>query len=108
MKRHAASMIEDAKKIETSLIYNQNRIGKTLDMGDLEPIEGWEYTVDPWPGRAVREMSPLSSIADDDVEQLEKEIFAHDKLNAPTPSRAVSRGRGNWRARGRGRGRWRV
>jgi len=77
MKRQANTMIEDAKKVESSLVFSENRAGNTLDMRDLEPIEGWEYSVDPWPGRAVREMSPLSSIADEDVEELEKELIAH-------------------------------
>jgi hypothetical protein len=107
LKRQANTMIEDAKKVESSLVFNEVRAGNTLDMRDLEPIEGWEYSVDPWPGRAVREMSPLSSIGDDDVEQLEKELIAHRKeiqneqASASTgfQSRNRSRGRG-----GRGRG----
>src|SRR5271170_2717835 len=76
LKRLATGLIEEAKKTESSLVFNDERTGRTLDMRDLEPIQGWEYSVDPWPGRAVREMSPLSSIADDDVEELEKELIA--------------------------------
>jgi hypothetical protein len=119
MKRQANTMIEEAKKVESSLVFSQNRAGNTLDMRDLEPIEGWEYSVDPWPGRAVREMSPLSSIADDDVEELEKELVAHrneieeSQRTLRTPSRGRFRGRGGRggfrghprSVRGRGRGR---
>ena len=98
-------MIEDAKKVESSLIFNKDRAGNTLDMRDLEPIEGWEYTVDPWPGRAVREMSPLSSIGDDAVEQLEKELMAHRKeiQDEQTPVRKGFRDRSRSHGRGRGR-----
>jgi hypothetical protein len=94
MKRQAASMIEEAKKVESSLIFNEDRLGKTLDMRELEPIEGWEYSTDPWPGRAVREMSPLSSIADDDVDRLEKELLLERKQidsTSQTPRRKASR-----------------
>jgi hypothetical protein len=101
MKRQAASMIEEAKIVESSLVFNEDRLGKTLDMRELEPIEGWEYSTDPWPGRAVREMSPLSSIADDDVDRLEKELLFDRKqiqIDSPsTPRRKASRAR----ARGR-------
>src|ERR1700694_5557671 len=76
LKRQAISMIEEAKKIESSLIFCETGAGRPLDMKDLEPIEGWEYSVDPWPGRAVREMSPLSSIDDEDAEQMEKDLIA--------------------------------
>jgi Bromodomain len=79
MKRQAVPLIEEAKKVESSLVFCENRAGRTLDMKELEPIEGWEYSVDPWPGRAVRDMSPLSSIGDDDAEQLEKELIAERK-----------------------------
>jgi hypothetical protein len=96
MKRQAVPLIEEAKKVESSLVFCENRAGKTLDMNELEPIEGWEYSVDPWPGRAVRDMSPLSSIGDDDVEQLEKELLAERKeIEADrSPSRKKTRGRG--------------
>src|SRR5277367_4423653 len=114
MKRQANTMIEEARKVESSLVFSENRAGNTLDMRDLEPIEGWEYSVDPWPGRAVREMSPLSSIADDDVEELEKELVAHrneieESQRTPTPSRGRFKGRGRGGIRGhprsvRGRG----
>ena len=110
LKRQANTMIEEAKKVESSLIFSEDRAGNTLDMKDLEPIEGWEYSVDPWPGRIVREMSPLSSIGDDAVEQLEKELIAHRKeiQNERIPVGAGLRGRGTGRGRGRdrGRGRW--
>ena len=107
LKRQANAMIEEAKKVESSLVFNEVRAGNTLDMRDLEPIEGWEYSVDPWPGRAVREMSPLSSIGDDDVEQLEKELIAHRKeiqneqMTASTSFRSRNRSRGRG---GRSRG----
>jgi len=42
-------------------------------------VEGWEYSVDPWPGRVVREMSPLSSIDDDEIELLEREIAVYHR-----------------------------
>jgi hypothetical protein len=105
LKRQANAMIEDAKKVESSLIFNKDRAGNTLDMRDLEPIEGWEYTVDPWPGRAVREMSPLSSIGDDAVEQLEKELMAHRKeiQDEQTPIRKGFQDRSRRHGRGRGR-----
>lgn len=105
LKRQANAMIEDAKKVESSLIFNKDRAGNTLDMRDLEPIEGWEYTVDPWPGRAVREMSPLSSIGDDAVEQLEKELMAHRKeiQDEQTPVRKGFQDRSRRHGRGRGR-----
>jgi hypothetical protein len=101
-------MIEEAKKVESSLVFSEIRVGKTLDMQDLEPIEGWEYSVDPWPGRAVREMSPLSSIGDDEVEQMEKELIAQRKEieNEQGSQRRGFRGnksRGKGRFRGRGR-----
>jgi|SRR5277367_5038281 len=115
MKRQANTMIEEAKKVESSLVFSEDRAGNTLDMRDLEPIEGWEYSVDPWPGRAVREMSPLSSIADDDVEVLEKELIAHrneieERQRTPrTPFRSKVKGRAQGGFRGtpksiRGRG----
>lgn len=97
MKRQANIMIEEAKMIESSLVFSKIRAGKTLDMKDLEPIEGWEYSVDPWPGRAVREMSPLSSMGDDEIEELEKEVFAHRKeleKENNRPSEVKDRGRG--------------
>jgi len=96
MKRQAVPLIEEAKKVESSLVFCENRAGQTLDMNELEPIEGWEYSVDPWPGRAVRDMSPLSSIGDDDVEQLEKELLAERKeFEADrSPPRKKIRGRG--------------
>lgn len=105
LKRQANAMIEDAKNVELSLVFNKDRSGNTLDMQDLEPIEGWEYSVDPWPGRAVREMSPLSSIGDDDVKQLEKELLAHRKeiQSEQTPARTGIRGHSRSRARGRSR-----
>lgn len=103
----ASAMIEEAKKVESSLVYSEIRVGKTLDMRDLEPIEGWEYSVDPWPGRAVREMSPLSSINDEDVEQMEKELIAHRK-ELEYEQMPVKSGFGGGRGRGRGRGRARV
>jgi hypothetical protein len=88
-------MIEEAKKIESSLVFCENRAGRTLDMKELEPIEGWEYSVDPWPGRAVREMSPLSSIDDQDIEQMEKELITEREEieNDHTPGRKKVRGR---------------
>ena len=92
LKRAAAPMIEEAKKIEASLTFNDQRAGKTLDMRELEPIEGWEYSPDPWPGHVVREMSPLSSAGDDDIRQLEKELIDQRELVAedetPEPSRS--------------------
>ena len=106
MKRQANTMIEEAKKVESSLVFSENRAGNTLDMRDLEPIEGWEYSVDPWPGRAVREMSPLSSIADDDVEELEKELIARRKeieegrRTPRPPSRGPFKGQGRGGFRG--------
>ena len=106
MKRQANIMIEEAKKVESSLVFSDNRAGNTLDMRDLEPIEGWEYSVDPWPGRAVREMSPLSSIADDEMEELEKVLLAHRneiEESQRTP-RTPSRSKLNGRARGGYRG----
>lgn len=75
LKRAAAPMIDGAKKIESSLLFNDQRSGRTLDMRELEPIEGWEYSTDPWPGRVVRDMSPLSSIGDEDVKQLERDLL---------------------------------
>lgn len=48
-------------------------------MRELEPIEGWEYSSDPWPGRAVRDMSPLSSIGDEDIKQLERDLVNERK-----------------------------
>ena len=95
MKRLASPMIEEAKKIESSLVFCENRGGRTLDMKELEPIEGWEYSVDPWPGRAVRDMSPLSSIGDDYGEQLERELIAEREEidNDFTPGRKNVRGR---------------
>ena len=99
LKRQAAQMIEEAKKIEASLVFSEQRAGRTLDMRELEPIEGWEYSVDPWPGRAVREMSPLSSIDDDEVEQLAKDIVTQkkeiekDEKEERTPGRTPARGR---------------
>lgn len=97
LKRAAVSMIEEAKKIESSLTFNDRRAGKTLDMRELEPIEGWEYSPDPWPGHVVREMSPLSSVGDDDIRQLEKELIdqrgrAEDEILEP-PRSGRSRGR---------------
>ena len=74
LKRAAAPMIDEAKKIESSLLFNDERSGRTLDMRELEPIEGWEYSSGPWPGRAVRDMSPLSSIGDEDIKQLERDL----------------------------------
>lgn len=106
LKRLASTMIEEAKKVESSLVYSEIRVGKTLDMRDLEPIEGWEYSVDPWPGRAVREMSPLTSIDDDDVEQMEKELIADRKeiQNEQSPVGTGFRGvRGGSRSIARGR-----
>jgi hypothetical protein len=107
LKRMAIPMLEEAKQTESSLVFSSARAGKTLDMRDLEPIEGWEYSVDPWPGRAVREMSPLSSIADEDAEQLEKDLITVRKeiasLSGPA-TRGRGRGRGRWH--GRWRGRW--
>ena len=104
MKRTAVPLLEEAKQTESSLIFSSARVGKTLDMKDLEPIEGWEYSVDPWPGRAVREMSPLSSIADEDAKQLEKDIRAIGKeIQSLSASCTPSRGRGDWRGRWRGR-----
>ena len=105
LKRQTNALIEDAKKVESSLIFNKDRAGNTLDMRDLEPIEGWEYTVDPWPGRAVREMSPLSSIDDDDVAQLEKDLIAHRKeiQNEETSARTGSRGHSRSHSKGGGR-----
>jgi len=76
LKRQALPMIEDAKKTESLLVFCENRTGRTLDMKELEPIEGWDYSVDPWPGQAVREMSPLSSIGDEDIDQLKKSLIA--------------------------------
>jgi hypothetical protein len=76
LKRQALPMVEDAKKTESLLVFCENRAGRTLDMKELEPIEGWDYSVDPWPGQAVREMSPLSSIGDEDIEQLKKSLIA--------------------------------
>jgi hypothetical protein len=104
LKRQAAAMIEEAKKVEASLVFNQDRLGKTLEMRELEPIEGWEYSMDPWPGRAVREMSPLSSIGEEDASRLEKELLLERKqieLHSPpqTPSRRKAA-----RPGGRGRG----
>ena len=101
MKRQANTMIEEAKRVESSLVFSEKRAGNTLDMRDLEPIEGWEYSVDPWPGRAVREMSPLSSIADNDVDELEKELIAHhmemeDSERTPRPPSRKERGRGGF------------
>ena len=85
-------MIEEAKKIESSLVFNDLRAGKTLDMRELEPIEGWEYSADPWPGRAVREMSPLSSLGDDDVYQLEKALKEkREQVEEETPEPPRSR-----------------
>jgi hypothetical protein len=92
LKRVAAGMIEEAKKIESSLVFNDLRVGKTLDMRELEPIEGWEYSADPWPGRAVREMSPLSSLGDDDVYQLEKDLKEkREQIEEETPEPPRSR-----------------
>jgi len=102
MKRQANTMIEEAKKVESSLVFSENRAGNTLDMRDLEPIEGWEYSVDPWPGRAVREMSPLSSIADDDVEELEKELIAHRHEIEESHRTPRTSSRGRFKGRGRG------
>jgi hypothetical protein len=76
MKRHVAPMLEEAKKIEASFVYSRDRLGRTLHMGDMEPVEGWEYSVDPWPGKAVREMSPLSSVDEEDVVIMERELVA--------------------------------
>ena len=101
LKRQAAPLIEEAKKVEESLRFSDQRLGKTLDMNDLEPIEGWEYSVDPWPGRAVRELSPLSSMADEDVELLEKEIQAHRKELQNGTSRATDNGKSRSRTRSR-------
>jgi hypothetical protein len=84
LKRAAAPMIDEAKKIESSLVYNDQRSGNTLDMKELEPIEGWEYSSDPWPGCAVRDMSPLSSIGDEDVKQMEKELI-DERMQQPEP-----------------------
>ena len=71
-------------------------------MRELEPIEGWEYSTDPWPGRAVREMSPLSSIADDDVDRLEKELlFDRKQIQIDSPSQTPRRKASRARARGR-------
>ena len=105
LKRQANAMIEEAKKVESSLVFNKDRAGNTLDMRDLEPIEGWEYSVDPWPGRAVREMSPLSSIGDDEVKQLEKELIAHRReiQNEQTSARTGFQVRRRSRDIGRGR-----
>jgi hypothetical protein len=108
LKRTAAPLIEDAKKVEASLVFNPLRAGKTLDMKELEPIEGWEYSVDPWPGHVVREMSPLSTIGDGEVDGLEKELVAYEKEEEEN-ARAMSAGpaRGGRGGRGeRGRGRW--
>jgi len=105
LKRTAAPLIEDAKKVEASLVFNTSRIGKTLDMKELEPIEGWEYSVDLWPGHKVREMSPLSTIADDEMDLLQKELVAYceERENAEglgTVPQRSGRGRGP-RYRGR-------
>jgi hypothetical protein len=109
LKRSAVSLIEEAKQVESSFVFSENRAGRTLDMEDLEPIEGWEYSVDPWPGRAVREMSPLSSIGDEEAEQLERELLAIHKESQVerTIVPKTSRGRGRSQSRGRGRGRGR-
>jgi hypothetical protein len=106
MKRQAVALIEEAKKVESSLVFNQIRAGRTLDMQDLEPIEGWEYSVDPWPGRAVREMTPLSSIGDDEVELLEKELQVYrselEKEKKQEQTHASGRGPRQVRRRGGG------
>jgi hypothetical protein len=90
--------------VEGSLVFNPSRAGKTLDMKELEPIEGWEYSVDPWPGHKVREMSPLSMITDDEADTLQKELVAYqeeqDNANVMDAGKLGGRGRGG------GRGRW--
>jgi hypothetical protein len=86
LKRQAAPLIEDAKKAESSLVFSALRMGSTLEAGDLEPIEGWDYSYDPWPGRAVREMSPLSEIAEEDMKELEEELASVRKEIARTAS----------------------
>lgn len=97
LKRIAAPSIEEARKVEASLVFNRSRAGKTLDMKELEPIEGWEYSVDPWPGHKVREMSPLSTIGDDEVDVLRKELIsyqeAQDKRHVP-PTQRIRSARG--------------
>lgn len=110
LKRQASQIIEEARKIEGSLVFSEDRVGKTLDMRELEPIEGWEYSADPWPGRAVREMSPLSDVEDDEVDRLEKELAVarrniQEEMDVPEPK--SGRDRGGWRGRGRGRERGR-
>ena len=107
LKRTAAPLIDDAKKVETSLVFNTSRLGKTLDMKELEPIEGWEYSVDLWPGHNVREMSPLSTIADDELDLLRKELTTyreeqHIAESLDTVPQRSRRGQGQWH-RGRSR-----
>jgi hypothetical protein len=106
LKRQASQMIEEAKKLEASLVFSKERTGKTLDMRELEPIEGWEYSTDPWPGRAVREMSPLSDIEDDEVARLERELVnARKEINEDDESLEAVKHvhRRGWRSRPRGR-----
>jgi len=107
LKRTAAPLIDDAKKVEASLVFNTSRLGKTLDMKELEPIEGWEYSVDLWPGHKVREMSPLSTIADDEMDLLQKELTVyreeqHDAEGLDAVPQRSQRGPGR-RYRGRSR-----
>jgi len=107
LKRQASQLVEEAKKLEASLVFSEDRTGKTLDMRELEPIEGWEYSTDPWPGRAVREMSPLSDIEDEEVTRLGRELVTARKkifedMEPSEPAPAADRG--GWRSRGRGKG----
>jgi hypothetical protein len=106
LKRQAAQLIEDAKKAEASLVFSGDRMGKTLEAGELEPIEGWGYSFDPWPGRAIREMSPLSEISEDDIKHLEAELVS-ERLDLDTVTRSspgqshTSRGRTSHKRRRR-------
>jgi len=125
LKRQAAPLLEEARKLEASLVFSKDRVGKTLDMREMEPIEGWEYSTDPWPGRAVREMSPLSDIEDEEVVRLEKELGVARKQiddDEEPPNQTSVGSRGGWRGRsksrvsrgghgfgrGQGRGRWPI